>query len=170
MKGSTEGVSSTDVHEILRNERRRRAIMCLLDADGPVTVRALSEEIAEMETGESPPPCEARKSVYVTLHQNHLSKLEEADIVRFDSNEVEVGDSIEEIKEYVTEGEDESSRLAEICAGLSLLGILAAAVAAFGVTAALVNLASIFAVLFFTAILVVCLYMVLYGNTTQRRV
>jgi len=170
LKESTEGVSPTDVHEILRNERRRRAIKCLLDADGPVTVRALSEEIAEMETGESPPPCEARKSVYVTLHQNHLSKLEEAGIVRCDSNEVEVGDGIEEVKEYVTEEEDDSSRLVEICAGLSLLGILAAVVAGFGVSAALANLASVLAVLFFAAILVVCLYMASYGNTTQRRV
>jgi len=70
----------------------------------------------------------------------------------------------------VTEEEDDSSRLVEICAGLSLLGILAAVVAGFGVSAALANLASVLAVLFFAAILVVCLYMASYGNTTQRRV
>jgi len=73
LEGSTEGVSPTDVHEILRNERRRRAIKCLLDADGPVTVRALSEEIAEMETGESPPPCEARVSTLPYIRTIFLS-------------------------------------------------------------------------------------------------
>ncbi|MDZ7687572.1 MAG: hypothetical protein U5J64_02415 [Halobacteriales archaeon] len=162
-------MSPTDVHEILRNERRRRAIRCLLEADGPVTVRALSEEIAEMETGESPPPCEARKSVYVTLHQNHLAKLEDAGIVRCDSNEVEVGEGIEDVKDYVIENEDDGSRLAEICAGLSLLGILSVGVAAFGVPAVLGTVANLLAFLFFAVILTVCLYAVSHREDRRPR-
>jgi len=122
-----------------------------------------------METGESPPPCEARKSVYVTLHQNHLSKLEDAGIVRYDSNEVEVGKGIEKVKDYVTEGEKDRSSWAEICAGLSLLGILTVGVATFGVPTVLGNLASMFAVLFFAVILTVCLYTVSYGEKTVPR-
>ena len=158
MMGGVQGsISSTEIHDILRNERRRRAIECLLE-DGSVTVRDLSEKIAEMETGESPPPCDARKSVYVTLHQNHLSKLEEADIIRYDSNEVKAGDRIEELREYVTDGR-EVARWAEACASVSLLGILAVGIATLGlpVVAGLVSLLSVF---FLAVIFLVCLYVV----------
>lgn len=142
-----------------------------------MTVRDLSERIAEMETGESPPPCEARKSVYVTLHQNHLSKLEEAGIIRRDSNEVEVGDSIEEVKDYVIDS-DEGSRWAEACVFVSLLGILTVGVATFGVPstsswlAVLEDGVGVLSILFFVVILVVCLYAVVSyrENQVSRRV
>lgn len=136
-------------------------------------MRDLSERIAEMETGESPPPCEARKSVYVTLHQNHLSKLEEADIIRRDSNEVEVGDSIEEVKKYVTDT-DEGVRWAEFCALMSLLGILTVGVATFGIpvsASSWVVLEGGLAIPFFVVILFVCLYaMASHRRMEQRQV
>ena len=170
--GSVRGVSSTEIHDILRNERRGRAIECLLEADGSLSVRELSERVAEMETGESPPPCDARKSVYVTLHQNHLSKLEEAGVVRCDSNEVSVGERIDEVKEFIDDGEDEDDRTrwAEACASISLLGILVVGVVTLGLPAVPWVEVGVLSVFFLSAVLVVSLYTVASYRKGSRQV
>ena len=79
-----------EIHDILRNDRRRLAIKCLREQDGPLSVRDLSEEVATRETGESPAPRDKRRSVYVSLHQTHLPKLDELGIVDYDTDEKEV--------------------------------------------------------------------------------
>ena len=132
--GGARGIEPTQVHEILRNERRRRAIECLMESEGTVSVRALAERIAEMETGESPPPCGARKSVYVTLHQNHLSKLEKAGLAERVPGGVRKGENIEEVGRYV-KGDEEECVWAGACAAVSLAGILTIGVAALGLAA-----------------------------------
>jgi hypothetical protein len=76
----------TDIHDILRNDRRRNVIKCLQDHGREVSLRDLAEEIAGTETGESPPPSNIRDSVYVSLHQTHLPKLDDAGIVDYDSD------------------------------------------------------------------------------------
>jgi len=52
---------------------------------GDVELRTLAELIAELEAGESPPPADVRKSVYSSLHQTHLPKLDEYDIIDYDN-------------------------------------------------------------------------------------
>lgn len=132
-KRDTEVIESTQIHDILRNERRRRAIECLMEYEGTISVRALAERIAEMETGESPPPCDARKSVYVTLHQNHLSKLEEADLAERVPGGVRKGNNFEEVECFMNE--DDGGRIwAKVCAAVSLMGVLTMGVAALGVS------------------------------------
>jgi hypothetical protein len=76
----------TDIHDILRNDRRRNVIKCLQDRGRGVALRDLAEHIAEIETNESPPPSNIRDSVYVSLHQTHLPKLDDAGIVDYDSD------------------------------------------------------------------------------------
>lgn len=159
MGGSVRGVSSTEIHDILRNERRGRAIECLLEADGPVTVRELSERIAEMETGESPPPCEARKSVYVTLHQNHLSKLEEAGIVEHDSDEVREGERIDEVRGFIDDGDD-YTWWAEACSLISVIGLFVIGIVTLGLPAVPDIEVVALSVLFLSAVLFVSLYTV----------
>lgn len=75
-----------EIHEILSNGRRRWTIEHLKDENRQVTLRGLSEWIAEVESGESPPPTDARQSVYNSLHQTHLPKLDRLDIVDYDRN------------------------------------------------------------------------------------
>jgi hypothetical protein len=75
-----EGVA----HDILRNDRRRNAIRQLRHEGGSVELRELAEGIAEVETGESPPPRNIRDSVYNSLHQSHLPKLDDRGIVEYD--------------------------------------------------------------------------------------
>ncbi|MEF8822049.1 MAG: hypothetical protein V5A52_07210 [Halovenus sp.] len=80
------GIETQEVHEILRNSRRRRVIEQLSHRLEPISLRALAEEIAAIETGESPPPRKARDSVYNSLHQTHLPKLDEMDVVEYDKD------------------------------------------------------------------------------------
>lgn len=88
----TETLSEGTIYEILANRRRRETIRHLtIEASGePTSLRTLSEKIATSETGESPPPSSARESVYNSLHQTHLPKLEELGVVRYDRDAREV--------------------------------------------------------------------------------
>lgn len=83
---SAQTLPEADVYEILSNPRRREVIRHLTDvARGrPVSLRELSTAIATHETGESPPPRAVRESVYNSLHQTHLPKLDELGVVRYD--------------------------------------------------------------------------------------
>jgi len=91
------------IHDILRNDRRRLAIRCLRESGGSMSVRDLSEEVATRETGESPAPRDKRRSVYVSLHQTHLPKLDNLGIMTYDTDtkEVELRGRAAEITTYM---------------------------------------------------------------------
>lgn len=80
------GIPETEIHDLLRNERRRRTLKNLQRTVGTTTLRDLAERIAEEETGESPPPKNIRNSVYNSLHQTHLPKLHRRGIVEYESD------------------------------------------------------------------------------------
>ncbi|OYR43398.1 hypothetical protein [Halorubrum sp. Hd13] len=84
MKLRTEVLPAEQVYAILANERRRRALEQLGSVGGVVTVHELSTLVAGRETGESPPPKRCRESVYTSLVQTHLPKLEELGVVEYD--------------------------------------------------------------------------------------
>lgn len=77
-------IAEHEVHDILRNERRRRVLEYLIQSVGKVSLRQLAEEIAAEETGRSPPPKQARWSVYNSLNQTHLPMLDDRDIIDYD--------------------------------------------------------------------------------------
>jgi hypothetical protein len=81
--------SRTEVHEILSNERRQAVIEALVE-DGPLELSELAERIGAIEAGESPPPRDQRQSVYVSLHQTHLPKLDDYGVVTYDLTSKEV--------------------------------------------------------------------------------
>jgi hypothetical protein len=81
-----ERIDPAEVHDILRNDRRRRVLEQLQRRFAPLSLRELSERIAERETGESPPPRNVRESVYNSLHQTHLPKLDDLDVVAYDKD------------------------------------------------------------------------------------
>jgi len=85
-----EALDQDVAHEILRCDRRRLTLECLRQRLNPISLRTLSERVAELETGESPPPRDLRKSVYVSLHQTHLPKLEDVGVVEYDKQSKEV--------------------------------------------------------------------------------
>ncbi len=72
-------------HDVLRNDRRR-AVIEYLRGTTTTTLRDLSEAIAVAESGESPAPTKLRESVYNSLHQTHLPKLDDLGLVEYDKN------------------------------------------------------------------------------------
>ena len=116
----------SEIHNVLRNDRRRHALKRLREADGSLTVDALAEHIAGIETEESPPPRNVRKSVYVSLHQTHLPKLDELDIVDYDQREqkLELLDKAEEVEVYMEVVPEHDITWATYYFGVSLLGVV----------------------------------------------
>ena len=114
-----------EIHDVLRNARRRELISFLNRHDGYATIQDLSEHIAALESGEDPPPRNVRQSVYVSLHQTHLPKLEALDIVDYDtdSKDVRLRDRATQIDEYMGSTAD-GGQWPELYAGLGLLGTL----------------------------------------------
>ena len=79
-------IDEREIHDILRNWRRRMVLRELKSNAGSTTLRDLAEALAEEESGESPPPRNVRNSVYNSLHQTHLPKLDEAGVVTYDTD------------------------------------------------------------------------------------
>ena len=77
-------IQEEKIHHVLSNARRRRTLQLLKKERGGAELRTLAELIAEAESGESPPPRNIQKSVYSSLHQTHLPKLDEHGIVDYD--------------------------------------------------------------------------------------
>ncbi|ELK55586.1 MULTISPECIES: DUF7344 domain-containing protein [Haloferax] len=123
-----DSLDEADIHDVLRNERRRLALERLRDGDGPESVGDLAEHIAEIESGESPPPKNVRQSVYISLHQTHLPKLDSLRIVAYDSRAktVSLGSSAAELDYFLDDAEPTQApfallSLATCLAGLALL-------------------------------------------------
>ncbi|WP_416841108.1 hypothetical protein [Haloferax sp. DFSO52] len=94
------------IHDVLRNERRRLVLERLHETGDTQAVGELAEHIAEVESGESPPPRNVRQSVYISLHQTHLPKLDTLHIVAYDSTAkiVSLGRSAVELDPYLLDG------------------------------------------------------------------
>jgi hypothetical protein len=101
----TRSFPESVVYEILANPRRRGTIRHLTDTavGRAVPLRDLATAVASEETGQSPPPRSCRESVYNSLHQTHLPKLDELGIIEYDREErsVSVCDSAREIDRYM---------------------------------------------------------------------
>lgn len=120
-------LDESEIHDILRNDRRRLTIDSLQEAeDGQMSVRDLSEQVAALETGEDPPPRDKRQSVYVSLHQTHLPKLDKHDIVEYDSDSktVSLRERVREVEIYMEVVPRYGLSWGEFYFGLGLLGLL----------------------------------------------
>lgn len=119
-----------DIHDVLRNDRRRIAIGHLRESDGgTASLGALSERVASRETGENPPPRAKRQSAYVSLHQTHLPRLEELGIVDYDAEtkEVRLRERVREVEVYMEVVPGHALSWAEYYAALSVLGLVTVA-------------------------------------------
>lgn len=75
-------LSKSDIFGVLQNERRRY-ILEILHKKGEQSIRSLSEEIAYLEFGAEEPKSSFRKSVYASLHQTHIPKMESLKIIAY---------------------------------------------------------------------------------------
>ena len=125
-----------DVHDILRNDRRRHTIRCLQRLEQECSVRELSERVAAVESGEEPPPRDRRHAVYVSLTQRHVPRLAEENVLTYDdqSKEVRLNHTLEEMLTCVCGRTQNASRDSQrtrsyLCAAL-VAGLLSLASAA----------------------------------------
>ena len=129
------GLEESQIHDVLRNDRRRLAIEALQRDGGSVSVRELSETVAAEETGTDPPPRDKRQSVYVSLHQTHLPKLDRLGIVDYDANakRVELRDRIAEVEVYMEVVPRYALSWGEFYFGLGALGVVTTIAVVIGV-------------------------------------
>ncbi|MFB6269043.1 MAG: hypothetical protein ABEH83_03810 [Halobacterium sp.] len=162
----SDGLPETDIHDVLRNDRRRMVIELLGEADGPVTARDLSETIAVRESGDDPPPRNVRQSVYISLQQTHLPKLEELGIVEYDENSKEVrpAENASEVGVYMEVVPKYGLSYSEFCGGLGVLGVLLIVAAETGVPVVSAVGATAWAV----AVLAVLVASAVYQTYSQR--
>ena len=73
-------LSKSDIFGILQNDRRRH-VLEILRTQGNQSVRSLSEEIARLESETEEPKSSVRKSIYVSLLQTHIPKMESLQII-----------------------------------------------------------------------------------------
>jgi hypothetical protein len=126
--GTERSLGESDIHDVLRNDRRRLALDCLQGVDScSMSLRELSEAVASLETGEEPAPRDKRQSVYVSLHQTHLPKLDDLGIVDYDSTSkaVRLTERMAEVEVYMQVVPQYGLSWGEYYLALAMLGLLA---------------------------------------------
>jgi hypothetical protein len=128
-------LAAVDIHDVLSNERRRMVISILREEKGQTTARELSERIAEMETGQSPPPRNIRQSAYVSLHQTHLPKLDDLGIIHYDESAktVALTDRAKRVSVYMETVPRYGISWSEYYVAVSVIGLLLMAATWLGV-------------------------------------
>ncbi|WP_224268644.1 DUF7344 domain-containing protein [Haloprofundus salinisoli] len=117
-------LAETDIYGVLKNERRQHVVERLADRAETQSVRALSEHIAAIETDSNTPPRNVRHSVYVSLCQTHIPKLDDLDIVDYDADAKDVapGRHTQTVAAYLMDTPTDRSRHDELYLGLGVVG------------------------------------------------
>lgn len=149
-------LTETDIHDVLRNERRYLALKHLYRSGGEMGIRELSERIAEDETSEDPAPRDVRESVYSSLHQTHLPKLDELDIITYhkSSKVIELEDRSRSVMCYMDLDAIFGLTWIQCLAGISLLGFVVVAAASLGIPGISRLHVAVWAVIFLSLIVV----------------
>ena len=105
-----------DAHDILfealAHQRRRYALRSLDNYDAPLALADLAEEVAvqEQDVPITYIPAEDVKQIYISLYHNHLPKLEEASLVRYDqeTDSVVLADTGEQLEYHISVAQHDS--------------------------------------------------------------
>ncbi len=127
------GLTSDELYDVLSNRRRRYVIHALKRREQPIELGELANQIAawESDTTEQSVSSDARKSVYTSLQQAHLPKMDEANVVEFDKDRgvVDATPNLEELDVYIEFVESEQISWHQYYLGLFLIdAVLLAAV------------------------------------------
>lgn len=125
MTDGDDGLDETTIYEVLSSDRRLETIRYLQREENPVDVDELSSAIARIETGEDDPGSDAEKTVYVSLHQTHLPKLDDLDIVEYDTDErkIALADSFKDVAIYMEVVPGTEISWSEIYLAVGVIGI-----------------------------------------------
>jgi len=72
-----------DLFTLMQNSRRRAVLIILKQLGGSACLREIVRRIVELENAGNSDNAKARKSVYISLLQNHLPKLEKAGLIKY---------------------------------------------------------------------------------------
>ena len=109
-ESEVEPLPKDKVFEILKNSRRRQALLYLKENGGDASLGELAEHIAAIENDCSPRAISSsqRKRVYVGLYQCHLPKMDDMHIVDFEKNRgtIELGANATQLDPYLEETQE----------------------------------------------------------------
>ncbi|WP_276278901.1 DUF7344 domain-containing protein [Halorussus caseinilyticus] len=85
--------------DLLSNEHRR-LVVAALDETGPVSRRQLTTELlARLETGDSDRT--TRRQLRIALHHNHLPRLADAGVVKYDDGTVVPSPKLSTVRDWL---------------------------------------------------------------------
>lgn len=87
---SIAGLTESERHDLLASARRRTLLAVLADADGTVGVEELARTVADREPADAGTRGDGATDVQVALHHVHLPKLDQADLVEYDWDAMQV--------------------------------------------------------------------------------
>lgn len=101
-------LTESDIFVLLAKRRRRLLLRVLRESTTPLTAMELAERIGNREY--EAPTAEDRHTVHLSLHHNHLPRLDDAEVVVFDANEGTVApglnfDTLVRVLDEVNEGD-----------------------------------------------------------------
>lgn len=98
-------LTTNEVFEILKNERRRTVLRYLREHDGYAELSDIAEHIAaaENDTTVQQLTSQERKRVHVALYQCHLPKMDRHGVIEYDKDRgtIELLDSVSEMESYL---------------------------------------------------------------------
>lgn len=88
-ESSLDSFCRNELFDVLGNRRRRYVIWCLHRENSPIESRELAEKIAAWEEGTDSEEVSSSlyQSIYNSLYQTHLPRLEAAGVVEFDQSQ-----------------------------------------------------------------------------------
>lgn len=112
-----------ELYDLLSNHRRRYVIHFCKEADEPLTLSDLAEQVAAREQDKSVAELTSaeRKRVYTSLQQTHLDRLADAGMIDYDGNEIELTEGAAELDVYLDVVPEGSIPWGVYYLGLSLL-------------------------------------------------
>jgi hypothetical protein len=121
-------ISPDEAFDLLANGRRRRVVERLCESDGELPLSEVAESLAGAETETAEEADGRYKSVYVSLQQTHLPKLQDAGVLVYDEDgrSVKAGPALPEIGTYVESDDATAEGAADrrVTAGVCAFGAL----------------------------------------------
>lgn len=117
-----------EIFQLLSNHRRRYTIRFCKE-NGSATLAELAEHIAALEQDKSLSEITSseRKRVYTSLQQTHLDRLEDAGMIRYDGDQIELTEQAKKLEVYLDIVPEGSVPWSVYYLGLSLLAAVVVA-------------------------------------------
>lgn len=121
-------LSDDDMFEVLSNYRRRQVLEYLRDGDGTATVSDLAEAIAATENDTPIHQLSSydRKRVYISLYQNHLPMMDDANVINYEEGRkrVQLLETVTKLKPYLEPPTEPVDRRVPIAGALAVAMIV----------------------------------------------